>query len=100
MIEVIQSDFARLESDTTTAEGEAQKEFDEFSEDSSIDKGQKTTDIDHKTSKKELNAANGYYEKLKPQCIDAATSYEDRVARRKEEIESLQEAARILAGEA
>ena len=32
-------------------------------------------------------------------CVDAGVSYEDRVARRKEEIESLQEALRILNGE-
>ena len=31
-------------------------------------------------------------------CVDAGVSYEDRVARRKEEIESLQEALRILNG--
>ena len=29
-------------------------------------------------------------------CVDAGVSYEDRVARRKEEIESLQEALRPL----
>ena len=32
-------------------------------------------------------------------CVDAGVSYEDRVGRRKEEIESLQEALRILNGE-
>merc|ERR1719247_147563 len=106
MIEVIQSDFARLESETQASETQAQKEYDEFTSDSSIDKAQKTADIDHKTEKKEsksetlqqqrtdldgeqkeLQAAMSYYEKLKPSCVDASESYEDRVARRKEEIE-------------
>ena len=32
-------------------------------------------------------------------CVDAGVSYEDRVARRKEEIESLQEALKILSGD-
>merc|ERR1719478_1607773 len=117
MIEVIQSDFARLEADTTAAEAEAQKTFDEFMGDSSVDKAQKSSDIQHKTSKKqnqeqalqehktdlegtqkELDAAMEYYEKLKPSCIDAGVSYEERVSRRKEEIQSLQEALRILNG--
>merc|ERR1719359_2267735 len=118
MIEVIQSDFARLESDTNSAELTAQKEYDDFMQDSSIDKAQKVSDIEHKTTAKtnqknvlqeketdligtqqELDASLNYYEKLKPSCVDAGVSYDDRVARRKEEIESLQEALRILNGE-
>merc|ERR1719387_3480825 len=42
MIEVIQSDFARLESETSATEAEAQKQYDEFMTDSSVDKAQKT----------------------------------------------------------
>jgi septal ring factor EnvC (AmiA/AmiB activator) len=118
MLEVIESDFARLESDTKAAEATAQKEYDEFMTDSKVDKAQKTTDVEHKTAKKqdeeqaltvkkedlegtqkELDAALAYFDKLKPSCVDAGVSYEDRVARRKEEIESLQEALRILNGE-
>merc|ERR1719305_455699 len=53
MIEVIQTDFARLESETTAAEEEAQKEYDEFMTDSATDKAQKSADIDHKSSKKQ-----------------------------------------------
>jgi hypothetical protein len=118
MIEVIASDFARLETDTTAAEEQAQTEYDTFMGDSTTDKAKKQADIDSKTSKKqnqeqtlqekktdldttskELSAAMEYYEKLKPSCVDAGVSYEDRVARRKEEILSLQEALRILSGE-
>jgi len=118
MLEVIQSDFARLEAETKAAEAQAQKEYDDFMTDSSVDKAQKTKDIEHKTKKKqdqsqaleekskdlegtqkELDAALAYYEKLKPSCVDAGVSYEDRVARRKEEIQSLQEALKILNGE-
>jgi len=118
MLEVIQSDFARLEADTKAAEATAQKEYDEFMTDSKVDKEAKTTDIEHKTAKKqdeeqalivknedlegtqkELDAALAYFDKLKPSCVDAGVSYEDRVSRRKEEVESLQEALRILNGE-
>ena len=35
---------------------------------------------------------------LKPSCVDAGVSYEDRVARRKEEIASLEEALEIFNG--
>merc|ERR1712129_436821 len=118
MLEVIESDFARLESDTKASEATAQKEYNGFMTGSKVDKAEKSTDIEHKTSKsqdeaqalteknrdlegtqKELDAALAYFDKLKPSCVDASVSYEDRVARRKEEIESLQEALKILNGE-
>merc|ERR1719271_861861 len=84
MLEVIESDFARLESDTKASEASAQKEYDEFMTDSKVDKTAKSTDIEHKTAK-ELDAALAYFDKLKPSCVDAGVSYEDRVGRRKEE---------------
>jgi hypothetical protein len=118
MLEVIQSDFARLEAETKAAEEISQKEYDQFMTDSEVDKTQKTSDIEHKTAlkedqsksmnekkgdlegtQKELAAALDYYEKLKPSCVDSGVSYEDRVKRREEEIQSLKEALQILNGE-
>merc|ERR1712216_211278 len=118
MLEVIQSDFARLEADTKASEATSQKEYDTFMSDSKIDKESKETDVEHKTAKKEgeekalgtaqedlegtqkeLTAALAYFDKLKPSCVDSDVSYEDRVAARKKEIESLQEALKILNGE-
>jgi hypothetical protein len=118
MLEVIESDFARLEAETSAAEATAQKQYDEFMTESKVDKAKKSTDIEHKEAKKqdqtqaltvkksdlegtqkELDAALAYFDKLKPSCVDAGVSYEDRVGRRKEEIESLQEALKILNGE-
>jgi hypothetical protein len=118
MLEVIQADFARLETDTKAANAEAQREFDEFAQETAVNRAANTKDMTHKSSsktnaegtltskkadldgtQKELDAALSYYDKLKPSCVDAGVSYDDRVARRKEEIESLQEALRILNGE-
>jgi hypothetical protein len=118
MLEVILSDFERLEAETTEEELTSQKEYDTFMADSAEDKETKTTAIKDKTSKKttldsdtaqakkdlkstneELDAALAYFENLKPSCVDAGESYEERVARRKEEIESLKEALKILEGE-
>merc|ERR1712238_223265 len=118
MLEVIESDFARLESVTKASEASQQKEYDTFMTDSKVDKAAKTTSIEHKDTKKqdetqalitknedlegtqkELDAALAYFDKLKPSCVEAGVSYEDRVARRKEEIESLQEALQILNGD-
>merc|ERR1719460_1682250 len=53
MLEVIESDFARLEADTKAAEASAQKEYDGFMTDSKVDKSEKSTDIEHKTAKKQ-----------------------------------------------
>merc|ERR1719160_327365 len=53
MLEVIESDFARLESDTAAAEESGSKEYDEFMADSKTDKNEKATDIEHKTAKKQ-----------------------------------------------
>merc|ERR1719240_5903 len=118
MLEVIQSDFARLESETSTAESEADEEFTRFSDDSSQDKAVKSMDLENKNKDKttaeadlistkkdleatqvELDAALAYYEKLKPSCVDAGLSYEERVRMRGEEIQSLQESLKILGGE-
>jgi len=118
MLEVIESDFARLESETKAAEATDQKEYDEFIAESKIAKTEKSTMIEHKTAEaqdkrqelqektadlqgtqKELDASLAYFEKLRPSCVDAGVSYEDRVQRRREEIQSLQDALKILNGE-
>merc|ERR1719311_158008 len=115
MLEVIESDFVRLESETTADEQSAAKAYKKFKDESEMDKAVKSTDLKHKdksrtekdvklndakkdmaNSQEGLDAAMAYFEKLKPSCVDAGVSYEDRVARRKEEIESLKEALEIL----
>jgi len=115
LLEVIESDFSKLEAETTAAEDEAAKEYDRFMAESKKDKAVKTADMDYKKktktqkesdlsdtegdlkgTEKELQSALFYYEKLKPQCVDAGVSYEERVAKREAEIESLKTALKIL----
>merc|ERR1740130_2119196 len=118
MIEVLTSDFARLEADTKASEATAVKEYDTFMTDSKTDKASKDTAIEHLTAKKQdhsqaltsnkvdleqtqnsLDKALAYFDKLKPSCVDSGVTYEDRVQRRKDEIESLQEALKVMNGE-
>merc|ERR550514_1950946 len=118
MLEVILSDFARLESETSADEMAAVKEYEKFMADSKadgeakkdeeFDKGLlkdkkehelKGTKKDLASVQKELDAALAYYEELKPQCLEVHVSYEERVAKRKEEIESLKAAYEALSKE-
>merc|ERR1719159_1102793 len=115
MLEVILSDFARLEAETTADENMAAKEYDTFMADSKaeaqakhdeeFDKGlikdkkeheHKGTKEDLAATQEELDAALKYYEELKPMCLEVHVSYEERAAKRQEEIEALKEAYKIL----
>uniref|UniRef100_A0A7S1KVX4 Uncharacterized protein n=1 Tax=Alexandrium catenella TaxID=2925 RepID=A0A7S1KVX4_ALECA len=115
MLEVIESDFARLETETRANEAQAASDYKGFMADSELakktkherevklaldkdqaefEKQQKSDDL--AASEKELGAANTYYDNLKPPCTVVHVSYEDRVARRREEIAALREAHQIL----
>lgn len=115
LMEVCQSDFEKLISETSATEAEAAKIYDQFMADSDQDKAVKSADQKHKTTAKgekesklatahkdlriteeELAAAMAYYEKLRPSCEEKVMSYEEKVAQRKAEIESLKEALEIL----
>jgi len=115
MMEVIASDFARLQAETQAAEEAAKAEYEEFMEDSKVDKATKSKTAEHKESKKlsksqelvstetdlqgtqkELDAANAYLEKLKPDCLDTGASYAERKAQREEELKDLETALKML----
>jgi len=115
ILEVIQTDFARLQADTESAESQGQREFLEFKESAKLDidakkkdsaaKGlledkdkfdKEKTEKDLRSVLKGLTAANEYYEALKPQCLEVHVSHEERVRLREEEIASLQQAYEIL----
>jgi chromosome segregation ATPase len=119
MIEVISSDFARLKSETEADESQAQKEYDEFMKVSKADRESKhkeefdktmlkdkkefdmdMADKDRAAAQEELDFALEYYDKLKPECIEVHVSYEERAKRRQEEIDALNQAYKILSGEA
>jgi len=115
MLEVIVSDFVRLEAETTGAETQAAAEYNTFMRDAKADKESKhklefktklekdQTEFDKSNTGKmlkgvaeELDMANSYFEQLKPECIEIKVSYEDRVTARKAEIEALKDAYAIL----
>jgi len=115
MLEVILSDFARLETETQEAENSAASTYETFMNESNEDVAVKETEIEHKSNKKdtctetiaglnktlkltqtELDKALDYYDKLNAECVDTKVSYEERVQMREEEIQSLQEALKVL----
>ena len=86
---MIQSDFANLFEETTSAEAAAQDSFEKFSNDARTQKLVTEKDIQYKetakaeaassldeaktdlaTTQDELIAAMDYFEKLKPTCVD------------------------------
>jgi len=116
-LEVILSDFARLEAETASSEATEADSYDQYMFESKKDKALKENESEHKANSKvnkesdlhstqrelkqtqeQLDKAVNYYEKLKPTCVDSGITYGERVKRREEEIQSLQEALKILAG--
>jgi len=116
-LDVILSDFSRLESETVAEEGAESEEFKAFMFESEKDQALKQNEKNHKEETKTnkesnlhsaneeltlttqaLNKAVAYFDKLKPTCVDSGITYEERVKRREAEMQSLQEALKILAG--
>merc|ERR1719378_860890 len=116
-LEVILTDFTRLESETTSSEATETEEYDKFmfesKKDTALKENEKKHSMEKKTDKEsalhsteeelkvtqeELDKAMAYYDKLKPSCVDSGITYEERVKRREEEIQSLSEALKILSG--
>jgi len=115
MLEVIVSDFVRLEAETKNAEAMGAAEYDNFMKDAEADKEYKhKTEVKTKLEKdqeefeisrskkmlvgvnEELAKANDYFEVLKPECIEVKVSYEERVKARQDEIDALKEAYKTL----
>merc|ERR1719230_1650534 len=90
MLEVILSDFTRLDSETDTSEAQQAEEYKNYMFESTKDRTLKANQINHNDEKKtekesalqqakedlkqtdeSLDKAQKYYEKLKPDCVDS-----------------------------
>merc|ERR1719410_1569936 len=115
MLEVVLSDFTRLEAQTLSDEESAASTYDKFMDETNESVAVKEAEVEHKTGNKqradekneetkkelaltqaELDKALDYYDKLKEQCLDTGLSYEERKEAREAEIESLKEALQML----
>jgi len=111
MLDVIKSDFERTVSVTNKAESSNEKEYQKFMKESSISLVEKQMAEELKTKQRDdaleelesadedlrsqtdiLKVAIRELLELKPTCVDTGMSYEERVARREDEIESLKKA--------
>jgi len=118
MLEVVLSDFARLESETSSEDDSQERSYDKMMDETNEDVAVKETEVSHKNHKKdtcdedirglnknlkltqsELDRALDYYSKLKQDCTDTGLNYADRKQMREEELVSLQEALKMLTGE-
>lgn len=117
LLEVLQADFVRMESETETAEAQSLGEYTKFMSDSAVDKASKekevelktasktektngltTKKIDLKDAQKALKAATEYFEELKGQCMKPVMTREEKMEKRKQEIESLKDVLEVLQG--
>jgi hypothetical protein len=120
MLEVIQSDFVRLETETSAEEREDARSHQKFLDDSEMQTASNRQEIEGSTARRtrtetklnaakrelatvteELAAANDYYEEaLREKCVgdtvSAADRYAERVAKREQEISDLREALQML----
>merc|ERR1711920_53207 len=115
MLEVIQTDFARLRLETENAEKAAALSHASFMKTSTevkekkhaaevrlrLDKDQVEYELgetkkDLSATEEELARANKYYEYLRPNCLEIHVNWDERVARRQEEVAALKEAYAIL----
>jgi hypothetical protein len=115
LMQVIRSDFDRTIRNTEAAEKKSHEEYVKFDRAIQADTASKRTqktlneeDLeatknklvdkmkDLQSAQNLLDAALKTIEELKPACIDTGMSYEDRVAKRKQEIEALNDALDIF----
>jgi len=115
ILEVIHTDFVRTATETAKAEKEATADHKKFLTDSNKDIKAKSQDKaqaqkikeaaeeaiveakdDMYDAKKLESSSDAELQKLSPMCVDAEETYEERVAKRQEEITAMREAKKIM----
>jgi len=118
ILEIAESDFARSAAEAQAAEDDAVDVYEKTTQENQVSKATKKAAVQGKIQEssrleqlisdatsdrdgvqEELNAVLEYLEKLRPQCTTEPESYEDRKARRENEIEGLKTALNILENE-
>merc|ERR1712139_278180 len=108
ILEVCESDFSKNLAKEETEEADSAAEYDKITQENKVAKTTKDQDVKYKTQEfksldkeiaeltgdkdtlsTELGAVNEYYSKLRERCVAKPESYEDRKARREEEINGL-----------
>merc|ERR1719215_2027683 len=115
LLEVAEADMTKQLSDMIAAERDAQKIYEEQSQENDVAKRVKEQDVKFKTKsaksldkaaaesssdrdsvQTELDAINEYFSKIKEVCVAKAEPYEERKKRREQEIAGLKNAQEIL----
>jgi hypothetical protein len=115
ILELCESDFSKDLAGEEAAESDAQESYDKQSQENKVQKTMKEQDVkyqtqefkaldaeiaelssDQRTVSKEHSAVMEYYAKLKGRCIAKPSTFEERKARRAEEIEGLKETLAAL----
>jgi len=118
LLEVAESDFTKMLSNTKVEEETASKAYAEAMHEMDVDKAMKDADIKYESKEKtgtetllndlkvdkegeqsELDAVGEYYKRLAPACTTKPLSYDERKQRRESEIAGLRDALVILEGQ-
>merc|ERR1719262_2060078 len=118
ILEVVESDFAKNLAKEETEEADAADDYEKTTQENAVTKTTKIQDVKYKTQEftsldktidelssdrdsanAELASVMEYYGQVKDRCIAKPETYEERQAKRQEEIKGLKEALSILDNE-
>merc|ERR1719262_479991 len=118
ILEVVESDFAKNLASVETTESDEADDYEKTTQENAVTKTTKVQDVKYKTQEftgldksinemtsdrdatsSELASVMEYYGQVKERCIAKPETYEERQAKRQEEIKGLKEALSILDNE-